>query len=68
MSFPVAPPPTEECLFTDWSSEGSLRERNNQHIQPARNESARRREPTTREPEEQASRHNLSEVLTTPSV
>ena len=34
----------------------------------ARNESARRREPTTREPEEQALRHNLSEVSTTPSV
>ena len=25
-SFPAAPPPTEERLFTDWSSEGSPRE------------------------------------------
>ena len=59
MSFPAAPPPTEECLFTDWSSEGSPRDRNNQHIQSARNEAVRRREPTTREPEEeQALRHN----------
>ena len=61
--FPVIPPPTEECLFTDWSSEGSPQDRNNQHTQPTRNESARRREP-----EEQAIRHNLSEVSTTPSV
>ena len=30
MSPPVAPPPTEERLFTVWSSEGSSRERNNQ--------------------------------------
>ena len=27
---PAAPPPTEERLFTDWSSEGSPRERANQ--------------------------------------
>ena len=67
-SFPVVPPPSEECLFTDWSSEGSPRDRNNQHTQPTRNESARRREPITRQPEEQAIRHNLSEVSTTPTV
>ena len=30
MSPPAAPPPTEERLFTDWSSEGSPRERVNQ--------------------------------------
>ena len=30
MSPPAAPPPTEERLFTDWSSEGSPRERGNQ--------------------------------------
>ena len=28
MSFPAAPPPTEERAFTDWSSDGSPRERN----------------------------------------
>ena len=67
-SFPAVPPPTEECLYTDWSSEGSPRDRNNQHTQLARNESARRREPVTREPKEQALKHNLSEVSTTPSV
>ena len=61
--FPVVPPPTEECLFTDWSSVGSPRDRNNHHTQLTRNETARRREP-----EEQAIRHNLSEVLTTSSV
>ena len=27
MAFPAAPPPTEERVFTDWSSEGSPRER-----------------------------------------
>ena len=69
MSFPAAPPPTEERLFTDWSSEGSPRDRNHQHIQSARSVATRRVEPATREPEEeQAIRHNLSEVSTTPSV
>ena len=56
-------------MFTDWSSEGSPRDRNNQHTQSARNVEPRRTEPTTREPEEeQAIRHVLSEVSTTPSV
>ena len=30
VSLPVAPPPTEERLFTNWSSEDSPRERINQ--------------------------------------
>ena len=68
LSIPVVPPPTEECLFTDWSSEDSPRDRNNQHTQLTRNESARRRESITRELEEQAIKHNLSEVSTTLSV
>ena len=69
MTFLAAPPPTEERLFTDWSSEGSPRDRNNQHIQSARSVEPRRTEPATREPEEeQAIRHVLSEVLTTPSI
>ena len=69
-SFPVAPPLTEERLFTDWSSEGSPRDRNNQHIQSARSAEPRRTEPATREPEEEeeAIRHVLSEVLTTSSI
>ena len=68
-SFPVAPPPTEEQLFTDWSSEGSPRERNNQCVPSARSVEPRRIEIATREPEgEQAIRHVLSEVSTTPSV
>ena len=37
MSVPAAPPPTEERLFPDWSSEGSPRERSMQHIQTAQN-------------------------------
>ena len=64
----AAPPPTEERLFTDWSSEGSPRDRNNQCIQSARSVEPRT-EPVTREPEmEQAIRHVLSDVSTTPSI
>ena len=56
-------------MFTDWSSEGSPRGRNNQHIQSARSVEPRRTELGTREPEEeQAIRHVLSEVSTTPSI
>ena len=56
-------------MFTDWSSEGSPRDRNNQCVPSARNVAPRRTEIATREPEEeQAIRHVLSEVLTTPSV
>ena len=69
MSSPAAPPPTtEERLFTDWSSESSPRDRNNQCIQSARSAEPRT-EPVTREPEtEQAISHVLSDVLTTPSI
>ena len=42
MSPPAAPPPTEERLFTNWSSEGSPRERVNQQIQSARSVESRR--------------------------
>ena len=69
MSSPAASPPTEERLFTDWSSDGSPRDRNNQHIQSARSVEPRRTELATREPEEeQTIRHVLSDVLTTPSM
>ena len=68
-SFPAAPPPTEERLFTDWSSEGSPRERSMRHIQTAQNVEPQRTEPVIREPEgEQTIRHRLSEVSTTTSV
>ena len=67
-SSPAAPPPTEERLFTDWSSEGSPRDRNNQRIQSARSVEPRT-EPVIRESEgEQAIRHVLSDVSTTPSI
>ena len=68
-SSPAAPPPTEERLFTDWSSEGTPRERNVQCTQAAQNVEPQRIELTTRESErEQAIRYGLNEVLITPSV
>ena len=39
---PSYPPPTEERLFTNWSSEGSPRERVNQHAQSAQSIESRR--------------------------
>ena len=55
MSPPAAPPPTEERLFTDWSSEGSPRERTSQWLQSARSVESRRTisqtEQILREPE-----------------
>ena len=61
---PVAPPPMEERLFTDWSSEGSPPERATQQVQSARSmepsEITRQREPTERESE------NTREVIHVP--
>ena len=69
MSPPAAPPPTEERLFTDWSSEGSPRERVNQWVQSARSVESRRTEQTIREPgDDEVIRHALSDVSTTPSA
>ena len=70
---PAALPPTEERLFTDWSSEGSPRERVNQQIQLARSVESRRTinqtEQTVREPgDDEVSRYVLSDVTTTPSA
>ena len=70
---PAAPPPTEERLFTDWSSEGSPRERVNQQIQSARSVESRRTvnqtEQTVREPgDDEVLRYVLSDVTTTPSA
>ena len=66
---PAAPPPTEERLFTDWSSEGSPRERTSQQVQSARSVESRRTEQITREPgDDEIRRHTLSDVSTTPSA
>ena len=69
MSPPAAPPPTEERLFTDWSSEGSPGERTSQRVQLARSVESRRIEQITREPgDDEIRRHTLSDVLTTSSA
>ena len=70
---PAVPPPTEERLFTDWSSEDSPRERVNQQIQSARSVESRRTinqtEQTAREPrDDEVLRYVLSDVTTTPST
>ena len=52
-SSPATHPPTEERLFTDWSSEGSPRDRNSQCIQSAKSIEPRRTESVIREPEEE---------------
>ena len=44
-SFPAAPPPTEERVFMDWSSEGPPRERSMQLIQTAQVVEPQRTEP-----------------------
>ena len=69
MSPPAAPPPTEERLFTDWSNEGSPRERTSQCVQSNRSIESRRTEQITREPGyDEIRRHTLSDVSTTTSV
>ena len=69
VSPPAAPPPTEEKLFTNWSSEGSPRERGAPCIQSATSVESRRNinqvEQTVREPEDD---EVLSTVMTTPSA
>ena len=69
----AAPPPTEERLFTDWSSEGSPRERANQQLQSARSVESRRTvsqtEPIVREPrDDEVLRCIPGNVMTTPST
>ena len=73
MSSPATPPPTEERLFTDWSSEGLPRERDNQQIQSARSVESRRTvnqtEQIVREQEgDEVLEHVLSDVTTVPST
>ena len=70
---PAAPPPTEERLFTDWSSEGSPRERVTQQIQSARGVESRRTvsqtEQIVREQEgDEVLGHVLSDVTTAPGA
>ena len=68
-SFPAAPPPTEERVFTDWSSEGPPRERTVQPIHTAQVVEPRRTELDIGELEgEQAIRHRLDEMSTNISV
>ena len=67
------PPPTEERLFTNWSSEGSPRERVNQHNQSARsvesNRTANQAEQSARDSEDnEVLRYVLRDVTTTPST
>ena len=73
MSPPAAPPPMEERLFTNWSSQGSPRERVNQQIQSARSVESRRTinqtEQSVREPgDDEVLRYVLSDVTTTLSA
>ena len=70
---PDAPPPTEERLFTDWSSEDSPRERVNQCNQSARSDGSNRTvnqtEQSVRDPEDnEVLRYVLSDMTTTPST
>ena len=70
---PDVPPPTEERLFTNWSSVDSPRERVNQCNQSARsvesNRTVNQTEQPTRDPEDnEVLRYILSDVMTTPST
>ena len=66
------PPPTEERLFTDWSSKNSPRERVAQYIQSARSieshRTADQAEQIVRDPDDnEVLRYVLSDVTHTPS-
>ena len=70
---PAAPPPTEERLFTNWSSEGSPRERASQWLQSARSVESRRTlsqmELTLREPRnDEVFGHVPDNVMTIPNT
>ena len=73
MSPPAVPPPADERLFTDWSSEGSPRERENQQIQSARSVESRRtinhiEQPVREQGDNEVLRYVLSDVTPTPSA
>ena len=66
-------PPTEERLFTNWSSVDSTRERVNQHNQSARSVESNRtvnqtEQPTIYPKDNEVLRYVLSDVTTTPST
>ena len=67
----VAPPPMEERLFTNWSSEGSPPERTTQRIQSARstepNDITSQREPIERELGNAREIRHMSESVMTSS-
>ena len=70
---PDVPPPTEERLFTNWSSVDSPREKVNQCYQSARsvepNGTVNQTEQPTIDPEDnEVLRYVLSDVMTTPST
>ena len=64
------PPPTEERLFTDWSSEGSPRERVNQSARSVESHrTVNQAEQSARDPEDnEVVRYVLSDVTLTPSA
>ena len=70
---PAAPPPTEERLFIDWSSEDSPRERANQQLQSARGIESRGVTSQTEQIERESRnarevRHVPESVMTSPST
>ena len=70
---PAAPPPTEERLFTNWSSEDSPRERANQQLQSARSIESRRTTSQTEQIERESGdveelRHIPVSMMTVPST
>ena len=70
---PDVPPPTEERLFTNWSSVDSPRERVNQCNQSARSVESNRTVNQTEQPtidpgDNEVLRYVLSDVMTTPST
>ena len=67
----AAPPPTEERLFTDWSSEDSPRGRINQRLQLARSIESRRTISQMEQIEirgDEEERHVPESVMTVPST
>ena len=72
-SSPAAPPPTKERLFTDWSSEGSPKERASQWLQSGRSVESRRTisqtEQIVREPRDnEVLGHVPDNVMTIPNT
>ena len=68
---PAAPPPTEERLFTNWSSEDPPRERATQQLHSARSTESRRiisqMEQTEGEPRDAGELRHIPESMMTGS-